>query len=145
MEFTKKKVATINIRLPINEEDIKHLMELALDEGGINHWADIDDSGPLWENKPVDISRTIWATKLLLDRKEVTLYDIKKTKEELEQSKHQSDIADKGYWTLTLDKLIKGIGTYVTYNENNFNKDKWDTGTADYAFQYALFDRLVFA
>jgi hypothetical protein len=130
LEFSKEKVVgTISIELALTENDIETILVTAL-EGGINYWAGINNTGKLWEDKPVDEPLSTWATKIILDGGSIQLYDIE----------DESDT-----WNLDKHRLIKGLKMNYIKRPHDNDLDRGDAITADCIIQYALFDKIVYA
>lgn len=132
MEFLKfseeKVVGKAVIEIELTESDIASIMVNGL-EGGINYWAGLDNTGEEWEAKPKGEPLSTWATKLLLEGKEVRFYDVEEEDE---------------IWVLTLEKLIKGFSQNAKERPRDSNLEQGDATTVDCIIQYALFNELVF-
>jgi len=132
LEFSDKKiVGTIQIEKPITESDIEGIIVTSF-EGGSNYWMGLDNSTPEWKEKPKGMPLATWATKLILDKKCIKLYDVK---EEM----------DDNNWILTLDKLIEGIKLNAKHRQYDADLENIDAETADCILQYALFRELIFS
>lgn len=124
LEFSNDYVVGL-VKIPITEADIENIIVSSF-EGGSNNWLGVDNSTPEWKDKPKDMPISTWATKLLLERKTVKLYDIEEGIE----------------WILTLQMVLNGIKQNMT--ERQSNKDTWDSTDADCIMQYAIFDEIIF-
>jgi len=137
LEFSDEKVvATIQIPLQITESDIENIIVDSF-EGGSNYWMGVDNTAPGWEDRPkgkdgVPISQ--WATKLLLEGKQVQLFDI----EDEEDTSHNEE------YRLNLNKLLEGIKLNATERPFDCNLEDMDATTVDCIVQYALFNKVVF-
>lgn len=128
LTFTDNVIGVATIQHNVTEKDIEGIMVGGI-EGGIGYWAVLNNVGENWRDKPQDEPSSMWATKLLLEGKEVEFYDTE-------------DEDDK--WILTLEKLINGI-------ELNTKKRSWDSSiengdatTCDCIIQFALFNKIIF-
>lgn len=130
IEFGDKVVGEVVIPIEIKETDIESIIVGSL-EGGSNYWLGLDNTGELWENRPQGVPLSIWATKLLLDGKEVKFYD-------MEEEEDDSD------WTLTLEKLIKGLKLNAQRRPWASDLDNFDGSDCDCVVQYAMFDEVVY-
>ncbi len=126
--FTDDVVAKVNVPLEITQQDIADIIVTIL-EGGSNYWLGLDNTQPEYKDKPKDVSLSEWTASLLLDKKVIYLYDIE-------------DKSEK--WTLTLDKLIKGIQQNANERPDNSNIESFDADDTDCIIQYALFDKIVY-
>lgn len=132
LKFSKEKVVgTAIVEIQLTEDDIENIVVTAF-EGGINYWAGLNNSTEGWSDKPRDEPNSTWVTKMLLEGKSVSLYNV-------EESEY-----DKEEWTLTLDKIIEGFA--LNYKERSWDNDleRGDATTADCIVQYALFKKTVF-
>lgn len=121
-ELTKEaKALTFTVKTTISAEVIEDIIVNAL-EGTSTHWAGLDNTTPEWENKPEDLPASQYVTQLLLEGKNITLYDIEDEEE---------------IWELNLQKMLKGIGIAFA------NGDDIEDDT-DNVLQYALFDKLIY-
>jgi len=125
---------TINLELYLNEWDIEAIVVTAL-EGGIGHWACLDNTGIEFKNAPKDEPVSITATKILLDGGTLKFDDT------------ESD--DR--WDLTLAMLIEGIKTFWDGHDHNgvirnscLDGDELDASDANFIFQFAMFGDIVF-
>ena len=91
-------------------------------ESTSTYWVGLDNTTPEWKNKPEDFPTSQYATQLLLEGKNITLYDIENEEE---------------VWELNLQKVLKGIGIAFA------NGDDIEDDT-DNILQYALFGELVY-
>lgn len=131
LKFSEKiNVAIIQVSMSITEEDIESVIVTAF-EGGINYWAGLDISNEMWKERPRDEPFSTWATKLLLEGKELKLWDIEQTE-------------DDTAWLLSLSDLIVGIQKEISINPDHVDPDTWDADVADNMIQYALFGKIVF-
>lgn len=128
MNFTDNVVGVAVVKHSLTERDIENIMVNAI-EGGISYWAGINNVGENWENKPSSEPISTWATKLLLEGKEVEFYD-----------REEED--DK--WILTLEKLIKGYELNATERGFDSNIEDGDASTCDCIIQYAIFNTIIF-
>lgn len=130
LEFSDKKIVDV-IRVPyeITEEDIENIIVTAT-EGGCNYWMEIETSGTYWNNRAKRVPISQWATRLLLEKKEITLFDVEDVDE---------------VWILTIKKLINGIEKEIINNHSSADKNNWDAEVIDRIMQYALFDAIVYS
>ena len=128
LEFTDKVIGKAEIE--ITENNIENIIVTSF-EGGSNYWMGLDNSPVEWRNKPQDEPIATWATKLILEGKELKLYDIEETEDDEE-------------WVLTLDKLLKGIGLNAKHRSFDADLENMDATTADCIVQYALFGEVVY-
>lgn len=129
LQFDEKKVVgTATITKNITEKDVENIMVTAI-EGGIGYWACLHNDKPEWKDKPKTEPSSMWATKLLIEGKEVIFTD---TEEE------------EGEWVLTLEKLIKGYQLNCVERPFDCDLEQGDATTADCIVQYALFDKVVY-
>lgn len=130
LEFSKEKVVGKSvIEVALTESDIESIMVTGL-EGGIGYWACLENTGKNWATKPKEEPSSLWATKLLLEGKEVLFSDVEEEDVEI--------------WTLTLDKLIKGYSLNREKRPFDSSIEKGDATTADCIIQYAIFNKLVY-
>ena len=121
-ELTKEaKALTFKAEVTVAAEQIENIIVTSL-EGQSTYWLGLDNTTPEWADEPDDLPTSQYATQLILEGKAVTLYDIEDEDE---------------VWTLTLDKLLKGIGIALSNGEDIEDE-------ADNVMQYALFGELVF-
>jgi hypothetical protein len=123
----RNAVGTVNIPKEITARDIETIIVNGF-EGGIGYWAGLKKD-ELWDDKPSGVPSSMWATKLILEDKEVILYDRENPEE---------------WAALTLEKLINGI--QLNYNRRNWDCDieNGDATTYDCIIQYALFGDIVY-
>jgi len=137
LEFSDEKVvATIQIPLKITESDIENIIVDSF-EGGSNYWMGVVTTTLGWEDRPkgengVPISQ--WATKLILEGKQVQLFDI----EDEEDTIHNEE------YRLTLNKLLEGIKLNAIERPFDSDLENMDATTVDCIIQYALFNKVVF-
>lgn len=128
MEFSREQViGYAKVEIPMTEENIENIMVTAI-EGGINYWGYLVKVGENWVDKPKNVPPSQWATKLLLEGKNVTIEELE------EQEEH----------ILTLEKVIKGFEQ--NYKERTWDNDieNGDAETASCIIQYALFGDVVY-
>lgn len=131
LEFSDKKiVGTIQIEKPITESDIEGVIVTSF-EGGSNYWMGLDNSTPEWKEKPKGEPLSTWATKLLLEGKEIKVFDI------------EEDMDDDD-WIITLEKILNGIKLNYINRPHDADIGQGDAITADCILQYAMFGELVF-
>jgi len=128
LEFTDKVIGKAKVEIDIMENDIENIIVTCF-EGGSGYWMGLDNSKPEWNDKPKDESSSTWATKLLLEGNQITLYDIEDEKEE---------------WTLTLEKLLSGIAQNIKERSFDCDLEDGDATTSDCILQYALFNEVVY-
>lgn len=129
LEFSKEKVVgKAVVEMELTENDIESIMVNGL-EGGINYWAGLDNTGENWDLKPKGEPLSTWATKLLLEGKEVKFYDLEDEDE---------------LWILTLEKLVKGFSLNYIHRPKDNSIEDGDATTCDCIIQYALFNELVY-
>jgi hypothetical protein len=130
LEFSDKKViGTVLVPIQITEEDIENIIVTSFEQGS-NYWLGLEVDYPEYEDRPDDEPYSTWTTKLLLEGKEIHLYDIEDDNEK---------------WTLTLDKLMEGIKLNAKNRPFDSDIENGDATTADCIMQYALFNELVYA
>lgn len=114
---------TLNIKVEttVTAEQIENIIVTSL-ECQSNYWLGLDNLTDEWDNAPDDLPASQYATQLILEGKAVTLFDIED---------------DEEVWTLTLDKLLKGISIAMSNGEDIEDE-------ADSVMQYALFGGIVF-
>ena len=121
-ELTKEaKALTFKVEATVTAEQIENIIVDSL-EAQSTFWLGLDNTTPEWIDEPDDLPASQYATQLILEGKTVTLYDIEDEDE---------------VWTLTLDKLLKGIAIAMSNGEDIEDE-------ADSVMQYALFGELVF-
>lgn len=121
-ELTKEaKTLRFTVETSISAEVIENIIVGAL-ESTSTYWVGLDNTTPEWKNKPEDFPTSQYATQLLLEGKNITLYDIENEEE---------------VWELNLQKVLKGIGIAFA------NGDDIEDDT-DNILQYALFGELVY-
>jgi len=131
LEFSSEKVVgKVTIEVDITEENIENIIVTAL-EGGCNYWLGIICKKAQFADKPKGEPTATWVTKLLLEGQEIECFDVEDTTEP--------------HWTLTLEKLLKGITLHVEERPEFIDIDDWDADNADCAIQCALFGKLVYS
>lgn len=121
-ELTKEaKALTFKVETTVTAEQIENIIVTSL-ECQSTFWLGLDSTTSEWYDEPDDLPASQYATQLILEGKTVTLYDIEDEDE---------------VWTLTLDKLLKGIAIALSNGEDIEDE-------ADNVMQYALFGELVF-
>lgn len=121
-ELTKEaKALTFKVETTVTAEQIENIIVTSL-ECQSNYWLGLDNLTDEWDNAPDDLPASQYATQLILEGKAVTLFDIED---------------DEEVWTLTLDKLLKGISIAMSNGEDIEDE-------ADSVMQYALFGGIVF-
>lgn len=115
------KALTFEVKATVTAEQIENIIVNSL-EAQSTYWLGLDNTTPEWDNEPDDLPTSQYATQLILEGKTLTLYDIE----------DESEI-----WTLTLDKLLKGISIAMCNSEDIEDE-------SDSVMQYALFGELVF-
>lgn len=123
------KHKTYEIKVGITGRQIEDIIITAL-EGGIDHWAVLDNAAPVWENKPKGMPVSQYTVQLLLEGKSVELYE-------------DEDVTER--WELSLPKLLSGIELCI--KETGFSADlsDIDADIADTIVQLALFGELVYS
>ena len=122
-ELTREaKELTFKVETSVSAEQIENIVVTAL-ECQSTYWLGLDNTTPEWVNEPDDLPTSQYATQHLLEGKTLTLYDIEDEDE---------------VWTLTLDKLLKGIGIAISNGEDIEDE-------CDEVMQYALFGDIVYA
>ena len=121
-ELTKEaKALTFKVGTTVTAEQIENIIVTSL-ECQSTYWLGLDNTTEEWADEPDDLPTSQYATQLILEGKTVTLFDV--------------EDEDK-IWTLTLDKLLKGIAIALSNGEDIEDE-------ADNVMQYALFGELVF-
>lgn len=127
----------IKIELDVKKEDIENIVITAL-EGGIGYWAclvddDIELSNyrQLSARKKLELSLSEVVAMALIDGARIFFYDAE-----------SGD--DRTVWTLTLEKLLKGIERYIKKTSDLNYIDNMDASVADSIIQYALFEEVMF-
>jgi hypothetical protein len=130
LRFGDKVVGTVEVPFKLKEKDIETIIVDGL-EGGINYWAGLNRKvNSSWlEDKPEGEPLSQWATKALIEGKEIILFD----KEDPEE-----------VFTLTLTKLISGFRQNYIEREWDNDLENGDAETVDSIIQYALFGKLVY-
>lgn len=130
LEFSETKVVgKAIVEMEVTENVIESIMVGGL-EGGIGYWACLDNTGEEWDAKPKDEPTSLWATKLLLEGKEIRFTD--------------AEEEDEDVWILTLDKLLKGYALNRKHRPRDSSIENGDATTCDCIIQYALFDKVVY-
>jgi hypothetical protein len=133
LEFSDKVIG--HCKIEVTESDIENIIVTSF-EGGSKDWMGLDNSTPEWEDQPKDEPNSTWATKLILEGKEVTVYDIE----------DETTVDDDGNpLTITLDKLLKGIAKNYKERPHDCSMETGDSTTADCIVQYAVFDEVVYS
>jgi hypothetical protein len=128
LEFGSKVAGYVNVPLEFTENDICNIIVSSF-EGGSNYWMGVDNTTEGWKDKPKDEPISTWATKLLLDGKKITLYDIED---------------EETIFSLTLVKLLKGIMINATKRPFAWDRENWDALDCDCIMQYALFGDTIY-
>jgi hypothetical protein len=128
LTFTNMVVGQIKVVKDITETDVESVIVGGF-EGGIGHWASLTRDEH-WNDKPQDEPASTWATKLILEGKDVLLYET----------------ADDDSTTrkLNLSNLIKGIEINSRERPHDSDLEMGDAITYDCIIQYALFGELVY-
>lgn len=134
LNFTDEVVKFDGNKYDLTERDIETIMVNGL-EGGIGYWAILNNSGENWVDKPRNEPSSMWATKLLLEGKEVEFYDNEGELGEFEEEET---------WYLTLENLIKGYDLNFKHRRFDSNLEEGDATTCDCIIQYALFNKIVY-
>jgi hypothetical protein len=130
LKFDENKVVgKVEITKYLTEDDISTIMVNGI-ETSIGYWAGLNNSTKEWDDKPADEPSSTWATKLLLEGKEVLFYD--------------REDEDREYFPLTLEKLIKGFQMNAEKRPFDAELDQGDAITYDAIIQYALFGEIVY-
>ena len=126
---------TAPVTVWLSEEDITDIMVEAL-EHGIGYWACLDNRFDMLADAPPDEPVAETAAKILLKGGSLTLLD---------DEDHSNE------WVLTLDKLLNGIGQYISEagakafdGYEGLDIGYIDSVVADMIIQYALFDEIVY-
>lgn len=127
LKFTDKIVG--EVKIGITEKEIENIIVTSF-EGGSSYWLGLDNSTEEWKGKPKNEPVSTWATKLILDGKNVKLFDIEDTEEE--------------ELILTLDKILKGIELNMKHRPFDADFENMDAITADCIMQFSLFDEVVY-
>lgn len=120
------------IKIPVTiDVTLEELADLVVDifECGSTYWCGLDNTTPEWDECPEELPWSQWLFNILLNDKEVILYDIENPDEE-------------ETYTLTKEKLLKGVSLAI--KDYHFNFDDYDGGDADIVLQLALFDEVIF-
>lgn len=125
LKFTDKVVGVAKVERHLTEQDVESIMVGGI-EGGIGYWAGLDNED--WE-RPKGEPLSMWATKLLLDGKEVKFYDVED---------------DEERWSLTLEKLVKGYALNAEKRSWDSSLEDGDSDTYDAIIQFALFGKIVY-
>lgn len=125
---SKEPYASKFVEVTLSQKDICNIMVTGL-EGGIGYWAVLDNSKTEWKDKPKGEPSSMWATKLLIEDKEVHFYDAEDEDEK---------------WVLTLPRLLSGYAQNMRERPHDSNIENGDADTADCIIQYALFNKLVY-
>lgn len=128
LEFSEKVIGQVSIPINITEAIVAEIIVGSF-EGGSNYWMGINNDTKDFEDKPTDESLATWATKLLLEGKTLYFYDIEEENEN---------------WSLTLEKLIKGIKLNAINRPHDCDLENMDATTADCIIQFGLFGEVVF-
>lgn len=129
-------VVEILRKVELTDEDVKDIVVTAL-EGGVGYWACLDNTGAEFSEAPGDEAVSETVGRLLLEGKTVWFCDAE----------------DEGeVFSLTLEKLKKGIGLFVTEGYDiygAFDGDKVDmfdidADRADIIFQLAMLGDIVY-
>lgn len=127
-KFPEDKIVGYFVRKNnVTANDVETIIVNAL-EGGSDYWCGIERTNII-EMKPKGIPYSTWIANALIEGEAVMFHDI-----EDEQEK----------FTLTLDKLIKGIELNAQNRSWDSDIHNGDASTADSILQYALFGELVY-
>jgi len=123
-----KETFDVPVIYKVTAKQLEDIIVTAL-EGGINHWAILDNTGNEWKNKKKDLPTSQYAFGFIYAKTPIKF-------EDAEGSEDDSD------WWLTFDKLIKGIALEL----QNYQTDLEDIDgeSADRIIQYALFGDVVY-
>ena len=129
MEFSKETVAgKAVLEIDVTEKDVYYIVVGALEQGS-TYWVGLDNRGEEFKNREKGVHTLEVVTKLLLDGKSVTLYDIEN---------------EQDTWELTLEKLLKGVAQYKKERPSDSDLESADAETYDCILQYAIFEELVY-
>jgi hypothetical protein len=130
LKFTGKVVGNITHSVDVTEKDIENIIVTSF-EGGSYYWMGVDNTTEEWKDKPKGEPVSTWATKLIIEGKEVKLYDVEGSDDDSE-------------WILTLDKILDGIKLNKLQRSYDADLENMDAITADSIIQYALFKEIVY-
>lgn len=122
------KSRTYEYKASVTAEQIESII-VAAAEGGIGHWAIIDNSSNLFDKRPEKLALSYYINQLLLEGKAIDLLDVE-------------DNSELGQLTLT--NLLKGISYYAQDPECSLDPDCIDSEAANIIIQYALFGDVVY-
>jgi hypothetical protein len=131
-QFSDKAVGKIQVS--ITEKDIANII-IGSFEGGSDYWMGLDNTTTEWNDKPKDEPVSTWASKLILEGKAVSVYDI-------EEDTTTDD--DGNPLTIDLKKLIKGIQMNHIERTHDNDLENADAITYDCIVQYAIFGEVVY-
>lgn len=127
-KFPEDKIVGYFVRKTnVTANDVETIIVNAL-EGGSDYWCGIERTNII-AMKPKGIPYSTWIANALIEGESVMFHDV-----EDEQEK----------FTLTLDKLIKGIELNAQNRSWDSDIHNGDASTADCILQYALFGKLVY-
>jgi len=130
LEFEKKVIGTIEITKQVTEENINSIICTAFESDSINYWVEyVETDTEHWKDRPKGEYLSSWATKIILEEKEILL------KEEGEEE----------LLSLTLKKLLKGIKLNIVNRPFDCDLEDMDATTVDCIIQYALFGEVVYS
>ena len=114
-------------KVSVTANDVETIIVNAL-EGGSDYWCGIEETNII-QLKPKGIPYSTWIANALIEGESVMFYDIEDDEEK---------------FTLTLDKLIKGIELNAQNRSYDSDIHEGDASTADCILQFALFGELVY-
>jgi len=142
----KKILATISVPMEISEEKISNLLCSAFDGGygSVYYWAGIQ--GYEYPEGRTKDSFEYRSMEVVLAGGKMFLFDANE-----DESNKKYDAAKKEKWTLTREKLIKGLQVMAALEKGkgghhfpNIINDNDDAETADVYVQCCLFGEIVY-
>ena len=127
----KKLSWTIQISKTITAEGIENIIVDAFEASDMGNWALLDNSAPIWEDKPKGMPTSQYAVEIILNGGELKFQDVEETEDDLD-------------WTLNLEKLLNGIQLNAEQRPDDCDLDNADGNTIDCIMQYAILGEIVF-
>ena len=127
----KEKSWIIQVPKTITTEDIENILVDAFEASDMGRWALLDNSAPIWEDKPKGMPTSQYAVEIILNGGELKFQDVEETEDDLD-------------WTLNLEKLLNGIQLNAEQRPDDCDLENADGNTIDCIMQYAILGEIVF-
>lgn len=131
MSIKGKNEIKVSLSFFYTDEDILDIVVTAL-EGGIGHWACLDNTGKDFEDQPDDIPTSEWCYELLKQGKQLHFFD-------------DTGDEDEAEYYLDMASLFVGIAETIKNRFWDGDMDNLDADIADDIFQFAIFNDVIYS